>query len=65
MKLADVCTIPVNLAGIPAISLPCGMVDGLPVGMQIMARPFDEETMLRAAYTFEQAAGYHRLRPAL
>jgi aspartyl-tRNA(Asn)/glutamyl-tRNA(Gln) amidotransferase subunit A len=65
MKLADVCTIPVNLAGIPALSLPCGLVDGLPVGMQIMARPFDEETMLRAAYTFEQATEFHRLRPAI
>ncbi len=65
MKLADVCTIPVNLAGIPALSLPCGLVDGLPVGMQIMARPFDEETMLRAAFTFEQSTDFHRLRPAL
>lgn len=54
MKLADICTIPVNLAGIPAISVPCGEVDGLPVGLQIMGRPFEEHVILRVAYAFEQ-----------
>jgi aspartyl-tRNA(Asn)/glutamyl-tRNA(Gln) amidotransferase subunit A len=54
MKLADICTIPVNLAGIPAISVPCGEVDGLPVGLQIMGRPFEEEILLRVAYACEQ-----------
>ena len=65
MKLADVCTIPVNLAGIPAISLTCGFHDGLPVGMQIMGKPFDEETVLRVAYAFEQNTDYHNRKPAL
>ncbi len=57
MKLADVCTIPINLAGIPAISVPCGFQEGLPIGLQIMGKPFDEETILRAAFTYEQATG--------
>ncbi|MBC7286855.1 MAG: Asp-tRNA(Asn)/Glu-tRNA(Gln) amidotransferase subunit GatA [Armatimonadetes bacterium] len=55
MKLADICTLPVNLAGIPAISVPCGEVDGLPVGLQIMGRPFEEATVLRVAYACEQS----------
>ena len=57
MYLSDVCTIPVNLAGIPALSLPCGLDEGLPVGLQIMARPLDEARLLQAAYLFEQALG--------
>ncbi|MHB0997801.1 MAG: Asp-tRNA(Asn)/Glu-tRNA(Gln) amidotransferase subunit GatA [Armatimonadota bacterium] len=65
MKLADVCTIPVNLAGIPAISLTCGFQDGLPIGLHIMGRSFDEETILRTAYTFEQNTDHHTMKPAL
>lgn len=64
MKLADVCTIPVNMAGIPALSITCGFSEGLPIGMQIMGRPFDEETILRVAYTFEQNSEFRR-RPEL
>jgi aspartyl-tRNA(Asn)/glutamyl-tRNA(Gln) amidotransferase subunit A len=66
MYLSDVCTIPVNLAGLPGMSLPCGFSsDGLPIGLQLVGPPFGEETMLRAAYAFEQSTGYHlrRLRP--
>ena len=63
MKLADVCTIPVNMAGIPAISLPCGFHEALPIGMQIMGKPFDEETILRVAYTFEQNTDHHTKKP--
>jgi aspartyl-tRNA(Asn)/glutamyl-tRNA(Gln) amidotransferase subunit A len=55
MYMADVCTIPVNLAGIPAISIPCGESEGLPVGLQIMGPPFAEATILQAAYAFERA----------
>jgi len=55
MKLADICTIPVNLAGIPAVSVPCEEVEGLPVGLQIMGRPFEEQVILRVAYACEQA----------
>lgn len=65
MKLADVCTIPANMAGIPAISIPCGFADGLPIGLQIMGKSFDEETIIRVAYALEQATDFHRRKPGL
>ncbi len=58
MYLSDVCTIPVNLAGLPGISLPCGLSGGLPIGLQIIGKPFDETTLLRTSYSFEQAFGF-------
>ena len=58
--MLDVTTIPVNMAGLPGISIPCGFADGLPVGMQLIGKPLDEETVLRAAYTFEQATEFHK-----
>lgn len=60
MYVQDICTIPVNLAGVPGISVPCGFAGGLPVGMQIIGKPLDEETIIRAAYTFEQNNDYHK-----
>jgi aspartyl-tRNA(Asn)/glutamyl-tRNA(Gln) amidotransferase subunit A len=65
MKLADVLTIPVNLAGLPAISVPCGLHVGLPIGMQLIGRPFDEATVLRAAHAYEQHTDWHTRRPCL
>ena len=65
MYLADVYTIPVNLAGLPGISIPCGFADGLPIGLQLIGRPFDEPTVLRAAHAYEQATQWHVRRPPL
>jgi aspartyl-tRNA(Asn)/glutamyl-tRNA(Gln) amidotransferase subunit A len=66
MYLSDCFTIPANLAGLPAISVPCGFTkDDLPVGLQILAKPFDEETLLRASHAFEQATDYHKRKPKL
>lgn len=65
MKLNDILTIPANMAGIPALSLPCGFLDGLPIGMQVMAPAFGEEIMLRVSHAYEQANDWHRRRPAL
>ena len=64
MYLQDICTIPVNLAGVPAISIPCGFSGKLPIGLQIIGKPLGEETLIRTAYAFEQSNDYHnRLAP--
>ena len=77
MYLADICTLPVNIAGIPAISVPAGFAEdsspspgsasrqGLPIGMQIMGKPFSEGTLLRIAFAFEQATDWHKRKPRI
>lgn len=65
MYLNDILTIPVNLAGNPAISVPCGFVDGLPVGLQMIGKTFDESTILCAAHAFEQHTDHHKQRPQI
>jgi aspartyl-tRNA(Asn)/glutamyl-tRNA(Gln) amidotransferase subunit A len=65
MYLSDICTLSANIAGIPAISIPAGFVGDLPVGMQLMAKPFAEETLFRIAFAYEQATEWHKRRPAL
>lgn len=66
MYLSDVFTIPANLAGIPAISIPCGYTkNNLPIGLQILAKPFDEETLIRVAYAFQALSGITMRRPKI
>lgn len=63
LYLADVNTVPINLAGVPSISVPCGLADGMPVGLQIIGKHFDENTIIGAAYSFEQNTDHHKARP--
>ena len=66
MYLSDIFTIPANLAGLPALSLPCGFDQaGLPIGLQVIGRPFDESTVLRLGHAFQQATDWHRRRPGI
>ena len=66
MYTSDILTVPVNLAGLPALSVPCGYSDaGLPLGLQIIGKHFDESTVYRAAYAYEQATNHHKKRPDL
>ena len=62
MYANDILTIPVNLAGVPAISVPCGFANGLPLGLQIIGKHFDESTIYRVAHAFEQATDYHKAK---
>ena len=62
MYLSDVCTLPINIAGLPAISIPAGFGDGLPIGMQIIGKPFSEETILKIAHAYQQATDWHKRR---
>jgi aspartyl-tRNA(Asn)/glutamyl-tRNA(Gln) amidotransferase subunit A len=66
MYLSDIFTISVNLAGVPGLSIPCGFSSsGLPIGLQLIGRHFDEATLFRAAYTFEQRTDHHKKKPEL
>jgi aspartyl-tRNA(Asn)/glutamyl-tRNA(Gln) amidotransferase subunit A len=66
MYLSDILTISANLAGVPGISINCGFTkSGLPIGLQIIGKPFDEETVLKVAHAYEQATGWHAQRPRL
>ncbi len=66
MYLSDIFTIPCNLAGLPGISIPCGFTSGgLPIGLQILGKPFDEETLLRVAYYYEQHTEWKDKRPSI
>ncbi|MER2063166.1 MAG: Asp-tRNA(Asn)/Glu-tRNA(Gln) amidotransferase subunit GatA [Alkalibacterium sp.] len=64
MYMADILTVPVNLAGVPSISIPCGFSNDMPVGMQIIGKHFDEQTIYRTAYAFEQATDFHTKKPS-
>jgi len=65
MYLADVFTIPANMAGIPGLAVPCGFSGGLPVSLQILGKAFDESTILRIGHAYEQSTTWHKERPNL
>ena len=66
MYLSDIYTISANLSGIPAISVPCGFTRAnLPVGLQILAKPFDEEMLFRVGYSYEQNTEWHKMKPKI
>jgi aspartyl-tRNA(Asn)/glutamyl-tRNA(Gln) amidotransferase subunit A len=65
MYLADLLTIPVNLAGLPGISIPAGFADGLPVGMQLIGKRYDEETIYQVAAAFEATTDFHKKQPII
>ena len=66
MYLSDIYTISANLAGVPALSMPCGFSrEGLPIGMQLLAAPFQEDVLLRVAYAYEQSTEWHVRKPPL
>lgn len=64
MYLADICTVPVNIGGLPGISVPCSLDSkGLPISFQLIGKAFDEETILKAAYTYEQNTNFRENKP--
>ena len=65
MYLEDIFTVTINLAGVPAISIPCGFVNNLPVGMQLIGQQFAEETILQTAHAYEQATGWNKIKPTI
>ncbi len=65
MYLSDISTIPVNLAGLPAISVPCEIIHNLPIGLQFIGKAFDEETIIKVAYTYEQNTEWHKKKPEI
>ena len=65
MYLSDVYTVSANLAGLPGLSLPCGMSGGMPVGLQLIGKPLDEATILRVGHAFEERTPHHLARPTL
>lgn len=64
MYMSDILTVPVNLAGVPSLSIPCGFSNDMPVGMQLIGNHFDEQMLYRVAYAFEQATDHHKQKPA-
>lgn len=66
MYLEDVFTVSINITGMPGLSVPCGLSStGLPIGLQLIGKAFDEATLLRTAYAYEQATDWHKKKPTL
>ena len=60
MYLNDIATIPASMAGLPAVSIPCGFIDNLPVGFQLVGKALDEATILRTGFTYQQHRSFHK-----
>jgi aspartyl-tRNA(Asn)/glutamyl-tRNA(Gln) amidotransferase subunit A len=65
MYLSDVCTLPINIAGLPAVSIPCGFTNGMPIGMQIISKHFNEQTIFNLGFAYQQATDWHLAKPAI
>ena len=65
MYMEDIYTLAVNLAGLPGLSAPAGLIDGMPVGIQLIGKPFDEQTILNAAHRLQTDTDFHMARPTL
>ena len=65
MYLNDIYTVPGNLAGIPGVSIPCGFANGLPIGLQILGKHFNEAGILRVAHAYQSATSWHKQHPRL
>ena len=65
MYMNDILSVTANMAGLPSMSVPAGFSKGLPFGMQLIAKPFDEQTMFNAGYVFEQNTDFHKQHPQL
>jgi aspartyl-tRNA(Asn)/glutamyl-tRNA(Gln) amidotransferase subunit A len=65
MYLSDVYTVPINMAGVCSMSVPCGFSEGLPIGLQLIGKPLGEPTILRAAHAFEQSSPFHDRHPPM
>jgi aspartyl-tRNA(Asn)/glutamyl-tRNA(Gln) amidotransferase subunit A len=65
MYMEDVYTLSVNLAGLPGMSVPAGFIDGLPIGLQLIGKAFDEQTLLNTGHCFQQRTAWHEAQPDL
>jgi aspartyl-tRNA(Asn)/glutamyl-tRNA(Gln) amidotransferase subunit A len=65
MYLSDVCTLPINIAGLPAVSIPCGFANDMPIGMQIIGKHFNEQTIFNLGFAYQQATDWHLAKPAI
>jgi len=65
MYLSDICTLPINIAGVPAISIPAGFVNGLPAGLQIIGKPFSEQVLFKISHAYQQVTVWHKQRPEI
>jgi len=65
MYLSDICTLPINIAGVPAISIPAGFVNGLPAGLQIIGKPFSEQVLFKISHAYQQVTDWHKQRPEI